>query len=141
MLKRVLKISERRAVNRVDDDGHARAFGGEPAENSRLAAVGVDDVGFLFAKNLFEFSQRVKVLERMNGRTSSGTIESISGALENCGFQRTFSAGGRAGNQIHFDAGFCAQAEDGGNGVFLGAADNEPGDDVGNFQIVERLNS
>ena len=42
---------------------------------------------------------------------------------------------------IHLDAGFGAQAEDGGEGVFLRAADNEPGDDVGDFQIVERLNS
>ena len=46
------------------------------------------------------------------------------------GFQRAFSAGGRAGNQTGFDAGFFAQAEDGGNGIFLGATDNQPGDDV-----------
>ncbi len=45
--------------------------------------------------------------------------------------KRTFGTRCRAGNQIHFDAGFRAQAKDGGNGVFLGAADNEPSDDVG----------
>ena len=68
-------------------------------------------------------------------------MERISGALGEFGFQRTFRAGGRAGNQTDFDAVFLAQAEDGGDGVFLRAADDEPGDDVGDFQIVEWLNS
>ena len=57
------------------------------------------------------------------------------------GFQRTFGAGGRAGNQIDLNAVFLTQTEDGGDGVFLCTADDEPGDDVGDFQIVEWLNS
>ena len=40
---RALKIAERRAVDVVNDDRNTRAFGGEPAENAGLAAVGVDD--------------------------------------------------------------------------------------------------
>ena len=32
---------------------------------------------------------------------------------------------------MDFDAGFLAQAEHGGDGVFLRAADDQPGDDVG----------
>src|SRR4051794_9109517 len=49
--QRSLKIAERGSVNVVNDDGHASAPRGEPAENSRLAAVGVDDVRFGLAKN------------------------------------------------------------------------------------------
>ncbi len=62
----ILKIAKRRAVNRVDDDGNTGASGGEPAENARLAAVGVDDVRFLFAQDFFKLSQREPVFERMN---------------------------------------------------------------------------
>lgn len=42
---------------------------------------------------------------------------------------------------MDFNVCLLAKSEDGGDGVFLGAADDEPGDDVGDFQIVEWLNS
>ena len=45
-------------------------------------------------------------------------------------FERAFGTGRRAGEQMDFDAGFLAQAEHGGDGVFLSAADDQPGDDV-----------
>ena len=34
-------------MNGMDDDGHAGEVGGEPAKDSRLAAVGVDDFRLL----------------------------------------------------------------------------------------------
>src|SRR6185312_7185318 len=49
-----LKFSERRAMNGVNDDGNACAFGGETAKDSRLATVRMNDVGFLFAKSFFK---------------------------------------------------------------------------------------
>ncbi len=49
-------------MNRMDDDRHARAFGGEAAKNSRLAAMGVDNLRLLFAENIFEFPQRERNL-------------------------------------------------------------------------------
>ena len=39
-----LKTAEGRAVDGVDDDGHAGAGGGEAPKDAGLAAVGVDDV-------------------------------------------------------------------------------------------------
>ena len=64
--QRALKRAEGRAVNVVDDHRHARAPGREAAENSRLAAVGVDDVGLLFAQDFFQLAQREPVFQRMN---------------------------------------------------------------------------
>src|ERR1019366_3081359 len=42
---RALKVSKRWAVDVMDNDWHTSAFGGEASENSRLAAVRVDEVG------------------------------------------------------------------------------------------------
>ena len=53
-------------MNVVDDHRHARAPGREAAENSRLAAVGVDDVRLLFAQDFFKLPQREPVFQRMN---------------------------------------------------------------------------
>ena len=56
--ERALEIAERRAVDVMNDDRHARAFRGEASEDSRLAAVRVDDVGLLFAQDFFQLAQR-----------------------------------------------------------------------------------
>jgi hypothetical protein len=62
-----LKIPERRAVDVMDDDRHAGAFRGEASENSRLAAVRVDQVGLLPAQNFFQFAKRDEIFQRMDG--------------------------------------------------------------------------
>ena len=143
--ERALKISERRAVDVMDDDRHARAFSGESSEYSRLAAVRVDDVGLLRAQDFFQFPQRDEIFQRMHGTDEFGNDcqSRVEGRGSRAGedfsrfvFQRAFGANRRAGNQFHLDIGFLTQAEDGGEGVFLRAADDEPRDDVGDFQIV-----
>ena len=63
---RVLEFPERRPVDCVDDNWHTRAFRRETAKDSGLAAVGVNDVRFLFAKKVFQFPQREKIFQRMN---------------------------------------------------------------------------
>ena len=87
--------------------------------------------GFCLRRIFVEPAQREPILQRMNRADEFGDASENSGRAGEFGFQRTFGAGGRAGNQIDFDAGFLAQAEDGGDGVFLRAADDQPGDDVG----------
>ena len=74
--ERALKISERRAVDVMDDDWHARAFRGEASENARLAAVRVDEVGFLFAQDFFQFPQREKIFQRMHRADEFGNNSS-----------------------------------------------------------------
>ncbi len=121
--------------------GTPARFAASRAENARLAAVRVDEIRLLFAQDFFQFAERDEIFQRMNRADEFGNNGKQPGNFRRFSFQRTFRAGGRAGNQFHFDAGLLAQAEDGGDGVFLGAADNEPGDDVGDFQIVDWLNS
>src|SRR5437016_3557699 len=46
------------------------------------------------------------------------------------GFKGAFRSSGRAGNEIDFQVRFLPQAKHRGNGVLLGAADNQPGNEV-----------
>lgn len=121
----------------VNNDWNARAFGREAAENARLAAVSMDDVRFLPAQDFFQPAEREKIFQRMHRADEFGNDGKQAGYFRRFIFERTFRAGGRAGNQVHLDAGLLAQAKNGGDGVFLGTADNEPGDDVGDFQFVD----
>ena len=84
--ERALKISERRAVDVMDDDRNARAFRGEASENSRLAAVRVDDVGFLRAENFFQFSQREKIEVTGSWFSRLAECPEIKGFIFICGF-------------------------------------------------------
>jgi hypothetical protein len=134
--QRALKIAERRAVDVMDDDGHAGAPGGQPAENARLAAVRVDNIRFLLAQDFFELSKGDEIFQRLNRADEFGNAGEQSGDFGRLHFSEPSGPIGRAGNQLHFDAGFCAQPQDGGQGVFLRAADDEPGDDVGDAHGV-----
>ncbi len=67
----------------------------------------------------------------MDGTDQFRDASEDAGDAGESGFQGAFGAGGWAGDQTNRDAGFLAQAEDGGDGVFLRAADNQPGDDMG----------
>ena len=51
----------------MNDHGHAGASGGEASENSRLAAVRVDEVGCLCAQDFFNFAKREKIFQRGPG--------------------------------------------------------------------------
>ena len=93
-----LKRAKGGAVNVVDDDRHARAPGREPAEDSRLAAVGVDDVGLLFAQDFFKLPQREPVFQRMNRTDEFRNARENFRRAREFGFQRTFRAGRRAGD-------------------------------------------
>ena len=128
-------------MDMVNNDWNARAFGREAAENARLAAVSMDDVRFLPAQDFFQPAEREKIFQRMHRPDEFGNHRQEAWVFRCNGFQRTFWAGRWSGNQFDFDAGLMAQAEDSGDGVFLGAADDEPRDDVGDFQIVDCLNS
>jgi hypothetical protein len=134
--KRALEIAEGGAVNVMDDDGNSGARGGDAAEYAGFAAVGVDKAGFLFTQQARELAQGKKIFPRMDRANEGRNNGEQAGWFGDFGFQRTFGAGGGAGNQMDGDVRFIAQAEDGGDGVFLGATDNEPGDDVGDAHGV-----
>ena len=117
-------------MNVMDDDRHAGTPGRKAAQDSRLAAVGVDDVRFLLAEDIFQPSQRQPVFQRVNRPDEFGHASEDFGRSGELRLQRTFGSGGGSGKQINFEAGFLTQAKDGSHGVFLGPADDQPGDDV-----------
>src|ERR1017187_4642441 len=126
-----LKRPERGAVNGMDDDRNAGAMGGPAPQNSRLAAVGVDDVRPGGAKNPSQSKQGQEVVEGMDGADQGRDDGKDLRARLEGGEQGTFRPGGGTGQEGHFHAGTLLQAENGGDGVFLGAANDQPGDDVG----------
>ena len=76
---------------------------GEAAQDSRFAAVGMDDVGFLFAQELFKFSERDNIFQRMNRSDEfGGNGEVFCGCIGELflrnSFQRAFRAGAGTGN-------------------------------------------
>ena len=127
-----LKIAERRAVNVWMMTGTPARLAASRPRMPALPLCVWTMSGFCSRRIFSSLRKREQIFQRMNGPDEFGNDgEQFRRIFEDFGFQRAFRAGGRAGNQIDFDAGFLAQAEDGGDGVFLRAADDQPGDDVG----------
>ena len=74
---RTLERTERRTVQMMNNDRHARAPGGEAAEDAGFAAVRVDEVRLLRAENFFQRPQRQKILQRMHGADQFGNDDEI----------------------------------------------------------------
>ena len=122
--QRALERAEAGAVDGVDDDGHARRVRGEAAQHAGLAAVGVDDVGSLFAEEAGELAQREPVVPRGDGADEFGDEGEQTGEGGDARFEAAFRAGGGAGEEGDFQAGLRAQAQHAGDGVLLRPADN-----------------
>ena len=100
--ERALKLSERRTVDMMNDEGHASTFRGEASEDSGLTAVRVDEIGLLCAQKFFKLAQRDKIFQRMNGADEFGKNCEI-GSLVSKNFprrvfKRAFGADSWAGN-------------------------------------------
>ena len=134
-----LKRTEGRAVNGVDDDGHASAPGGETSEHAGLAAVGVDEVGPAFAQQAGEFEQGERIVPGMDRTDEMPGEAQRAGAISEGGFERAFGSRGGAGDEIDLQARLTAESEDGGDRVFLRATNDQPGDDVGDAHRDGRL--
>ena len=70
--ERALKISKRGAVDVMNYFGNAHASGREASEDSRLAAVGVDQIRFLFAQDFFQFAEGDEIFQRVDGADEFG---------------------------------------------------------------------
>ncbi len=126
-----LKRPEGGAVDGVDNDRNARAMGSPAPQNTRLAAVRVDDVGPGRAEFTGQGKQGAKVVERMDGAHEGRDDGKKLRERREGGFEGTFRPAGGAGEEAHLDAGALIEAQDGGDGVFLGAANDQACDDVG----------
>ena len=138
----VLKIAKRRSVNRVDDDRHAGAPGGQAAQDARLAAVRVDDVRRC-ARRIFSSRRSASNPSRMDRPDEFGNDDKAWSSASGGRLPETAEVGIPKPSgpvvgpeiKVDFDAGFLPQTEDGGDGVFLRAADDEPRDDVGDAHV------
>ncbi len=128
---RALERAEGGAVDGVDDDGDAGGACGETAEDAGLAGVGVDDVGVMGAEMASEMEEGEEVGPGLDGADEFGDGDESVRERGELGFEGTFRAIGRAGEELDIPVGMVEEAEDGGDGILLGAADDEAGDDVG----------
>ena len=77
----------------------------------------------------------------MHGADQFGDDGQQAGDLGGGWFEGAFRSNGRTGDEFDVEPGFLAQTVDGGEGVFLGAAHDQPGDDVGDAHgVIGRAN-
>lgn len=125
-----LERAEGGTVNGVNDDGGAGETGGEAAEEAGLAAVGVDDVGAGGAQVAGEGDEGEGVEGGVNGADEGGKEGEEVRDGAGGGFEGAFGTAGGTGEEADIQAMAGSEAEDGGEGVFLGTADDEAGDEV-----------
>jgi hypothetical protein len=128
---RALKRAEGGAVDGMDDDGDASGASGETTEDTGLAGVGVDDVRAMGAEMAAEMEEGEEIGPRLDWADELGDGDEAVGDLGELGFEGAFGAGGGAGEELDIPVRDLEEAEDGGDGIFLGTADDETGDDVG----------
>jgi hypothetical protein len=125
-----LEWAERWAMDGVDNDGDAGAAGGEAAEETGFTAVGVDDVRAPVSQKAGEGAPGLEVEPWVDGTDEGGDESERDRESAGVGFEGAFGAGGGAGEEFEVEVVPVMEAAEGGDGIFLGAADDEPGDDM-----------
>ena len=118
-------------MNVVNDDGHAGLGRREPSENASFAAMRMDEVWALRLEKPGELAKGDQVFPWVDRTDEFWNQRQQSGMRIQPRLERAFRAGLRTGHESHFQSGFFAQAKNRGHRVFLGAADDQPGDDMG----------
>jgi hypothetical protein len=91
----------------------------------------MNDMGLEGAEPAGEIEERAEIEPGMNGSNERGDeVEGERGA-GGLGFERSFGAGCGAGEEVDFKVMVVVEALNRGEGIFLGAADDEASDDVG----------
>ena len=127
--ERTLEGAEGRSVNRVENDRDTCAGRGQPPQNARFAAVGVDNLRLPGAKQFRELLPGPTSFQGWSGRTSSGTTVSRVRAAGESGSREP--SGPRVGPAIKSTSSrLLPQAQDGRNGVLLGTPHDQARDDM-----------
>jgi hypothetical protein len=129
--EKALKRAEGRAVHRVNNDGDTGTGSGEAAEDSSFAAVGMDNIWAIVAKDGLEVAQGEPVIQWMDGTDKMRFEAQETGQRVKERFEGTFRPARGARNETDLETLLLPEAKDGGNGIFLSAADDQPGDDMG----------
>ena len=124
---------ERKAMNRVDDERHARRLGGDAADDARFGGMRMDDVEFLL---LEEFSERLlgfQVVERTDLADKFGECDDAQ-SIGNVLIFKKFAlwarrwASDKRDVMSFFEMTLACQ-----EGVFLRPTDNHPRDHMADF--------
>jgi hypothetical protein len=116
----------------MHNDGNSRASSGDTPEDSRLAAVGVDNFGATLTKQSFKAMQCEIILERMDRADKARFEAQEARNRADLRFEGPLRAEGWTRNEPHLHPGLLPQAKHRGNCVFLGAANDQPGNDMSN---------
>ena len=103
---------------------------GGPPENSGFGAVRVDDVGPDLAQEPHNVSVALPVAPGMNFAPQLGNDPQVEPALAGPFDQAAFRPDGRAGDEHHVVLPEMVLVVDRQQRIFLGASENEAGDDV-----------
>src|SRR5688572_9346215 len=117
-------------MNGVNDAAHASHARGEAADESSLAAVGVNDIGLARAILPRQLRGRFEVHPRMHGAYERGTNSQHARMRIELRLECAFGFAARSGNQLDLHAGLAEQTENGADGILLGAANDQPRDDM-----------
>ncbi len=119
-----LEGAEGRAVNGMNDERDAGARGGEAAEDAGFAAVSVNDVRAAAGENLAEAPAGEEVLPGMDWPDEFREDLEDAGVVVEDRLEGALGPAGGSGDEVDFEPGLLAEAEDRGDGVFLGPADD-----------------
>lgn len=125
-----LERTKRRSVNGMNNDGNTRTPRGQAPYKSRLPAVRVDDGRSQRMKSTREIQKGAEVEPGVDGPDESGNEVERELRCIAVRFERSFWTRCGTGKEVNVEVMVVVQAFDGGEGVFLCAADDETGDDV-----------
>jgi hypothetical protein len=125
-----LEGAEGGAVDGMEDAGDAGGASGEAAEDAGLTAMSMDEVGLASAEMAGEGEEGAGILGGVDGADEGRDEGPEVGDLGGEGFEGAFRTFGGAAEEADIELGELADAEDGGERVFLGAADDQSGDDM-----------
>ncbi len=112
------------------DSGQFQLVGGESSEDSGFGTVCMDNLGAEVSECLADGFEGAQVLEWVEAADEFGQHDEVESAIACLLFERAFGAGSGAGDQADIVAEHVVLVIDIEEGVFLSAADDQPGDDM-----------
>ena len=125
-------------MNGMEDQWHSGATRGHSPQNSCFATVRVDDVRPFMAKMPRQTFQRAPILQRMKRTNQLWNDLEQPGLMRKAVLEGSLRAFASAGDESNRDVWLLMEAKHCGNSIFLGAANDEPGDHVADAEFRDR---
>lgn len=114
----------------MNDAGNARHPCRQSADQTRLSAMRMHNVGTGLTKTLSKRKERPQIVPGAHGPNQMRLQVKETPHSECLRLQGSFGAGRGTGDQADLYARDFVQTQDGGEGILLSSADNEAGNDV-----------